>query len=201
MKEFWNDRYSAVEYVYGTHPNAFFKESLDNLEPGKILFVGEGEGRNAVYAAKQGWEVSAFDSSEVARNKALNWAETNKVGLQYEVIDALSTQYPDNYFDCLVFIFVHPPKALHRTFHQHLLKSLKSGGKVIFEGFAKKQIELNTGGSRNIDMLFSKNDIFDDFNHCILNLDVQEREIELDEGKHHVGKAQVIRFFGRKMKG
>ena len=66
MKEFWNERYAEPEFAYGVLPNDFFKNQLDKLKPGSILLVCEGEGRNAVYAAKNGWKVEAFDSSEQA---------------------------------------------------------------------------------------------------------------------------------------
>ena len=72
MLAHWNDRYSNPEYAYGTAPNEWFKEQLTHLPgKGRILLPAEGEGRNAVFAAKQGWEVSAFDPSEAGREKAL----------------------------------------------------------------------------------------------------------------------------------
>ena len=70
MKEFWEIRYAEKQYAYGENPNVYFKEQLDKLKPGKILLPAEGEGRNAVYAAKQGWEVMAFDLSSEGKNKA-----------------------------------------------------------------------------------------------------------------------------------
>ena len=77
----WNSRYSAEEYAYGEEPNAFIKQQLDNLIPGKILFPAEGEGRNAVYAAKLGWNVEAFDLSTEGREKALSLAAQNGVDI------------------------------------------------------------------------------------------------------------------------
>ena len=75
MKNFWDERYKAKAYVYGKEPNQYFAEKLRELEPGKILLPAEGEGRNAVFAARQGWEVSAFDSSSEGRKKAFLLAE------------------------------------------------------------------------------------------------------------------------------
>ena len=69
--DFWNERFGKEEFIYGTEPNQFFKEQLQNLEIGTLLLPAEGEGRNAVYAATQGWEVSAFDISEQGRVKAI----------------------------------------------------------------------------------------------------------------------------------
>ncbi len=81
MKEIWNKIYSQENFVYGIEPNNFFKEFVDKIEPGKILLPGEGEGRNTVYAASKNWDVTAFDFSEIARNKALKLAQKNNVSL------------------------------------------------------------------------------------------------------------------------
>ena len=77
----WDTRYGKDEYAYGTEPNQFLKEKLEDLEPGSILFPAEGEGRNAVYAAQLGWKVSAFDISEVGKQKALKLAGQKKVSI------------------------------------------------------------------------------------------------------------------------
>ena len=73
MNDTWvnrlNDRYSTDEYAYGEQPNNFLREELEKLKPGTILFPAEGEGCNAVFAAKLGWIVSAFDISAEGKNK------------------------------------------------------------------------------------------------------------------------------------
>ncbi len=74
-KEMWNKRYARTDFVYDTVPNEFFKQQLLKLTPGKILLPAEGEGRNAVFAAKKGWKVDAFDSSIEALKKAEKWAK------------------------------------------------------------------------------------------------------------------------------
>ena len=79
MKDFWNQRYAEEEYAYGTEPNAFFKAQLDQRTPGRLLLPAEGEGRNAVYAAKKGWEVVAFDQSDAGQKKALKLAKETLV--------------------------------------------------------------------------------------------------------------------------
>lgn len=73
MTEFWNQRYASVDYAYGTSPNLFYREKLEFVSPGKILFPAEGEGRNAVYAAKSGWNVTAFDLSTEGKKKQNYW--------------------------------------------------------------------------------------------------------------------------------
>lgn len=79
MKEFWDSRYSEPEFAYGTEPNEFFKSKIEKLAPGNILLLGEGEGRNAVFAANSGWEVTAVDYSNVAKLKAEKLSATKNI--------------------------------------------------------------------------------------------------------------------------
>lgn len=197
MKEFWDQRYSTKEYVYGKEPNAFFKQLIENLKPGKILFPAEGEGRNAVYAAKLGWEVYAFDQSEAARKKAEKLSRDNKVSLNYAVHNYDDVNYPENSFDCVVLIFAHFPPELRILYHHNTIKLLKPGGTIILEGFSKNQINKNTGGPKNIRMLYSENELKNDFR--LLNIKfIRELDKQLREGPHHDGKASVIQLVAEK---
>ncbi len=197
MKSFWNERYAVEDYVYGLKPNAFFEHEIKQLNPGRILFPGEGEGRNAVYAAKLGWEVVAFDSAEQGKEKADRLAQQFDVYINYQVMDAADVEFEKESFDCVVLIFVHLPEENRRQFHYKMLSYLKPGGTIIFEGFEKKQLQLNSGGPRNLSMLFSTEDILADFSD-LKSINIQEEIIEIDEGIFHNGPAQVIRFTGIK---
>lgn len=200
MKEsknnFWNQRYDAEDYVYGTSPNDFFKEQLTKINKGDLLLPAEGEGRNAIYAAKQGWNVMAFDSSESGKQKALKLASEHKVAFNYEVKDVLSFKTNEQ-FDVLGLIYAHFPKDIRKSANQYLLQFLKSNGTVIFEAFAKEQLENASGGPKNLDMLFSIEDIQNEFSGLEFEF-LQQQTIQLNEGEHHKGKAEVIRFVGRK---
>ena len=86
-KEMWNERYSADEYAYGTSPNEFFRKNIEQLPPGKILLPGDGEGRNAVYAAALGWDVTAFDMSDEA--------EAARIVLVRRIVETLTRRRPE----------------------------------------------------------------------------------------------------------
>jgi 2-polyprenyl-3-methyl-5-hydroxy-6-metoxy-1,4-benzoquinol methylase len=88
--KFWDERYSTTEFIYGSEPNSFFKSELEKLASGKILLLGEGEGRNAVYTALNGWTVDAVDFSLKAKEKALQLAEENKVHINYKKLHSLA---------------------------------------------------------------------------------------------------------------
>lgn len=197
MNQFWNERFATDEYVYGTKPNEFFKNQLGKLQPGKILFPAEGEGRNAVYAAGQDWNVTAFDSSSVAKNKAEHLAREKGVAIDYRIADYENVSFPEESFDCIVLIYAHMHPLKRKEYHQKLASFLKPGGTLILEGFSKQQIENNTGGPRNAEMLFSEEELRSDFGF-FSELAVSETEITLDEGPFHQGKAAVIRVVGKR---
>ena len=200
--ERWNDRYSNAAFAYGEEPNNFFKEQIEKLNPGTILFPAEGEGRNAVYAAKLGWEAAAFDISEEGKNKALKLAEANNVTIDYKVGELETLNYQPEQFDAIALIYAHFPAEIKSALHKTLETYLRKDGIIIFEAFSKKHLEYlavndKVGGPKDIESLFSIEEIKADFsNYEIIQL--EEKEIELNEGLFHNGKGSVIRFVGKK---
>ena len=198
----WNDRYSKAEFAYGVKPNDYLKEQLGKLDVGSILFPAEGEGRNAVFAAKLGWTVSAFDISVEGKNKAFRLAETNKVTIDYQVGELQTLKYNKEQFDAIALIYAHFPADIKSLYHKTLDNYLRKNGLVIFEAFSKRHIDYisrneKVGGPKDITMLFSMDELKSDFaNYEIIEL--AEKEIELSEGLFHNGKGSVIRFVGRK---
>jgi SAM-dependent methyltransferase len=197
MTEFWNKRYATEEYAYGTEPNRFLKEKLVQLVPGKILFPAEGEGRNAVLAAKMGWQTNAFDPSIEGKRKAEKLASENGVSIDYQISDYENIQYPLNTFDCIVLIFAHMHPLKRNEFHKKLMSFLKPGGVLILEGFSKNQIKNSSGGPRDINMLFSIEEMESDFG-SFSELTITEIDVVLNEGPFHQGIASVIRVNGVK---
>jgi 2-polyprenyl-3-methyl-5-hydroxy-6-metoxy-1,4-benzoquinol methylase len=196
-KDFWINRYSEQEFAYGTKPNEFFKEQIGMFNPGKSLFIGEGEGRNSVYAAKLGWQVDAVDFSNSAKEKALKLAEINNVKIHYEVCDLNDYQFKENNYDMVVMIFVHMPYELRRKVFKKSIESLKQNSKMIIEAFSKEQINNISGGPQSIDLLYSENDVLDLVKDLKTEL-IGSSTIGLHEGYHHKGKADVIRYVGEK---
>ena len=197
MKNFWNERYSSKEYVYGTEPNEFYKDSLLKLSPGKILFPAEGEGRNSSFAAENNWEVYAFDSSIVAKEKAQKLYNSKNVKVNYSISTLENYSGEENFFDCITLIFVHPQPEMRTQIHNNLIKFLKPGGVLIFEGFSKKQINNNSGGPKNIESLFSIEEIKNDFKSLDI-VSIKEIEKNINEGMFHNGKASIINLLAKK---
>lgn len=198
----WDDRYSSEEFAYGEEPNNYLKEQIEKLKPGAILFPAEGEGRNAVFAAKLGWEASAFDISAEGKNKAIKLAQENNVSIDYQVGELETLNYQTEQFDAIALIYAHFPAEIKSVIHKTLDNYLRKGGIIIFEAFSKKHLEYlaindKVGGPKDIESLFSIEEIQSDFpNYEIIEL--EEKEIELNEGLFHNGKGSVIRFIGKK---
>ncbi len=198
----WNERYSMEAFAYGEQPNNFLKEQLSGLAVGKILFPAEGEGRNAVFAATLGWQVSAFDISTEGKNKALKLAEMNQVRIDYQVEELQNLAYQPEQFDAIALIYAHFPADIKSVYHKTLDKYLRKGGIIIFEAFSKKHLEYiakneKVGGPKEEAMLFSKEEIKADFDNYEIII-LEETEIELNEGLFHNGLGSVIRFVGKK---
>jgi len=196
--DFWNKRYSEPEFAYGTKPNEFFKEQIAKLNPGKALFLGEGEGRNAIYAAKLGWQVDAVDFSSSAKGKALRLAKENNVIINYAVNDFDQYQFAKNQYDLVVMIFLHLPKETNQIIFQGSISSLKANGKLLIETFSKEQINNSSGGPKDIELLFSEDVLLKLAAELKTEL-VDSKTIHLDEGNYHKGKANVIRYVGVKI--
>ncbi len=198
----WDERYEKEEFAFGIEPNVFLKEQLEKLKPRAILFGAEGEGRNAVFAAKLGWNTFAFDISEEGKKKASLLARKNQVSIDYQVGELQNLQFHPNQFDAIALIYAHFPTEVKSLYHRTLNPYLKKGGILIFEAFSKKHIDYVTknekvGGPREIGMLFSIEELKSDFADYEV-IQMVEQEIELNEGLYHNGKGSVIRFVGRK---
>ncbi len=201
-KQFWDERYASETFAYGESPNDFIKETLPHYLPGKILFPADGEGRNSVYAAQLGYQVSAFDLSDSGKEKALNLAHKHAVSIDYKVDSAEVIEYLEGEFDAIAFVFAHFPADVKQQYNQKMLNFLKSGGYVFFEAFSKEHLEYQkqypkVGGPKDLEMLFSKEELLASFEGLETIL-LEIKEVMLSEGPFHQGTGSVIRYIGRK---
>lgn len=204
MQNFWDERYASSTYVYGIKPNKFFKEQIAKLQPGKLLLPAEGEGRNAVFAAKSGWQVFAFDQSKEGKKKATLLSQKNEVHIDYEVAELSNINYKPASFDCMALIYAHFPAKDRTRYHKKLSDYVRKGGILILEGFSKAHLQVNvddgtSSGPKDLSMLFSKEEIMNDFP----NFEIQLLEVtveKLTEGLFHNDKSAILRFIGKKKK-
>jgi SAM-dependent methyltransferase len=195
IREMWNAKFSRGGYLYGTRPNAFLSRHIDAMAPGtSLLLLGEGEGRNACYAASRGIEATALDASDIGLQKAEALAAEQGGSITTLHAD-LATWEPDARYDAVMTSFLHLPEPLRTRAFRTALKALKPGGLFVGEFFSTAQLPLTSGGPKEIALLYtieSLRKIFDLSGCEILTLDACVTH--LDEGQGHQGDAEVIRI-------
>lgn len=204
MKEFWNQRYKEEAYAYGTEPNDFFKASIEKYQlKGSFLFAAEGEGRNAVYAAKLGNTCTAFDISAEGKRKAEQLAEKSKVKMKYEI--ASFDEFKSfELFDVVTLCFAHLPSDQLKRSYLKMARFVKPDGVLIIEGFSKEHLQHqkeneNAGGPKDVAMLFEQDHLIDLFNG-FETLEANTTATVLSEGAFHQGTASVCRIVLKKVK-
>ncbi|MDX1699341.1 MAG: methyltransferase domain-containing protein [Melioribacteraceae bacterium] len=194
----WNARYSSDEYFFGKEPNEFLKQEIGKIMPGKILFVGDGEGRNSVHAARLGWDVDAIDISDVAKSKALKLADEHNVKVNYIVGDAIERDYEQYEYDAIAIIYFHVKKEDREEFDKKMINSLKPDGTIIILVYEIEHINNGSGGPQSEELLYSLSDIAENFIDLEFNLFVKEH---FSRVKNNVPQeSTVIKFVGKKPK-
>lgn len=151
----WDERYAGAEYHFGTQPNQFLVECAAHLKPGKVLSLGEGEGRNAIYLAKRGYEVTAVDFSAVGNAKAQKLAQLNAVTLTTITADLNDYVIEPGAWDLIMCFFCHMPQDEREPLHRRVAAGLKRGGAYVYEVFSPRQLDFNSGGPTTLENLVS----------------------------------------------
>jgi 2-polyprenyl-3-methyl-5-hydroxy-6-metoxy-1,4-benzoquinol methylase len=194
---FWNNRYTQEVGLYGNEPNQYFKEKIRDLAPGRLLIPGEGEGRQALFAAGRGWQVTAFDMSEVARSHALDKAKHSGLNITYLLSKAEDFEYRQEVYDAAALIYFHLPDNIRNEVHKKITASVKPGGHLIVEAFHPEQLSYSSGGPKSEEMLYTTEMLTRDFEGWEI-LEKLEGEVLLQEGSGHAGPGYVSRLFARK---
>lgn len=193
----WDDRYSEPGFAYGTAPNEFLAAVVDTLPQGKILSLAEGEGRNAVFLASLGNEVTGVDGSEVGLRKAQVLATERGVTITTIHADLGTFEIGTEQWDGIIACYCHVPSAIRIPLHRAAVRGLKHGGVFVLEAFSKDQLVYGTGGPQSLDMLMSLDDVKMELTGLEFRQAVQlEREVR--EGNRHTGLASVIQILGIK---
>lgn len=199
MREFWDERYAAEHYFFGTEPNRFLATQGHLLKPGQqVLAVADGEGRNGVWLASHGADVLAVDFSPVAQEKARRLAAENNVAIRFELADLLDWDWGENRFDVIVAIFIQfvGPEGRAKMFDS-IRRALKPGGYLIMQGYTPKQVEYKTGGPSNPENMYTEKLLRDSFGDFEI-LHLREHEEVVDEGPGHSGHSALIDLVARK---
>jgi 2-polyprenyl-3-methyl-5-hydroxy-6-metoxy-1,4-benzoquinol methylase len=191
---FWDARYADEQYAYGTEPNAFLVEQQHHLDACmRALVPGDGEGRNSVWLAQQGMDVTAVDFSRHGLNKAQALAKSRGVKITTEQADLTVWQWPEDSFELLVSIALHFLPEYRQTMHQAMHRALVPGGILMLEAFHPDQLKYQTGGPPREDMLYTLDMLHEDFPDAEI-LHEEETVTNLDEGQYHWGYAALTRI-------
>lgn len=198
--QFWNARFNKHEFIFGKDPNEYLAaQATQYLKAGDaVLCIADGEGRNGVWLAKQGMQVTGFDVSDIALAKAKQFAADNEVNIQYTLCDTDSFDWQANQYDAVIAIFIQfaDPEMRAKIFKQ-VHQTLKPGGLLILQGYTPKQLEYKTGGPSLLEHLYTEEmirELSQDFE--VLNLQCYEKE--LSEGARHTGMSALLGMVAKK---
>lgn len=199
-KEHWNQSFSEKEYVYGVKANEFIKRMSHTIpEHSKIGCFAEGEGRNAVYLAKLGHDVTAYDQSSVGLKKTKQLAQLNNVNVHTVETDLVKEKVKTSQYDAAIMVFGHVEKQNQQFFIENIVGSVKPCGYIIFEVYSEDQLMYETGGPKTVERLYDPEDIIKWVKHHKCS-HFYYGEAERHEGKRHSGLCHVIQVAFKKVK-
>jgi SAM-dependent methyltransferase len=193
--EFWNSRFNEAEWAYGTKANDFVRSCFHHPGQGRVLCLAEGQGRNAVYLASLGYQVTALDYSEVGLERAQALAKSQ--GLSIETLQANLAEYSfeTDTWDGIVSIFGHLPSALRSKVNAQLFSSLKPGGFLCVEGYHQDQLNFQTGGPAHPDLLYSEDVLTQELCGQWSDFIVQKSQRIIKEGPYHNGPSSTVQIW------
>ena len=174
-KIFWDKKYETEAYIFGKEPVEFLREHIDLLPRGKALDIAMGEGRNAVFLAKNGFNVDGCDISEIAVKKALDLAKENNVKIHAFVADLETYKLPKDTYDVIACFYY-----LQRGLVPQMKEALKPGGMIIYETYTIENRELGFEGPKNKDYLLKPNELLNLFKDLKI---IYYRELVLNNKK------------------
>lgn len=187
----WNERYSTEEYVYGTTPNEFLSEVSHRIKGDQVLCLAEGEGRNAVYLAREGHDVLAVDASAVGLEKAEILADESYVNINTQVADLSDYAVQSESWDGIVSIFCHLPPPVRKALHRKVVAGLRPGGVFILEAYRPEQLKFKTGGPAAADLMMTLEGLGEELAGLeMVHAKTLERDIV--EGSLHTGMGAVV---------
>lgn len=193
----WDQRYRDADYVYGKQANDFLVENVQHLPKGKILSLAEGEGRNAVFLAQQGYAVTAVDSSQVGLDKAQKLAQEYGVEIDTILADINEFEITSNTWEGIISIFCPLSTQQQQLLYPKIVAGLKPKGVYLVEAYRPEQLAYGTGGGSSADHMTTQASL----EHGLRNLEfvkLESLEREVIEGKFHTGLAAVIQAVAKK---
>ena len=195
----WEERYGAEDFVFGTDPNDFLRDNVVVLGSGSVLCLAEGEGRNAVFLAEQGFDVSSVDLTESGVAKTLRLSKELGVSVDAVTGDLADFDLGVEKWDAIVSIFAHMPPPIRRDLHRRVVKALAPGGVLLLEAYNPDQVGRGTGGPQVVEMTMTLAGLRDELSPLEF-LHGEELVRDVVEGPGHTGPGAVVQVIARKVK-
>jgi len=196
----WDERYDVKEYIYGTEPNDFLRAMYQRIPKGRVLCLADGEGRNSVFLAEQGYQVTAVDSSSVGIEKGRRLAAERGVNVESIHADLAEFNIEPNHWQGVVSIFAHVPPEARQRIHRQVVEGLVPGGVLLLEAYTPKQLEFGTGGPKVPELTMDLQRLEPELAGLELEL-AQEFERDVVEGAFHTGRGAVVQVLAIKTAG
>lgn len=174
-REAWNRRYAGSELVWTAQPNRFLVAEASGLRPGRALDLACGEGRNAVWLAEQGWQVTGVDFSEVALDKARDLAAARGVEAEWEQADLLAYQPAPRAFDLVLVFYLQLPAAQRRTIVRAAAAAVAPGATLLLVAHDRSNLEHGHGGPQQPAVLYTAGEVVADLDGSGLEIERAER--------------------------
>lgn len=194
LKSFWNSRYQGSEYAYGTSPNDYLVTQMALIpKGGRVLCLADGEGRNSVFLAENGFQVTAVELSSEGIEKAKRLASQRGVTVTFVEADVNAVEIKPAAWDGIVSIFLHLPRKLRQALHQRIYAALAPGGVYIYEAYTLDQLGKGTGGPKEPQVLAAPQEVLEDFpQERVHHFFAGERSIY--EGPLHSGAGAIAQL-------
>jgi SAM-dependent methyltransferase len=158
----WDERYAGDDLIWSAEPNRFLVAEVAALSPGRALDLACGEGRNTVWLAERGWDVTGVDFSKVGLDKARRLAEARRVSAQWEVADVTEYTPAPEGFDLVILMYLHLPEASRRVVFRHAATAVATGGTFLVVGHDITNPDAGWGGPSDSAVLYGPEDVVAD---------------------------------------
>lgn len=195
----WDQRYLADGYLFGTEPAAFLTAHAHLIEPGaKVLAVADGEGRNSVYVAGLGADVTAFDASTVGVEKARSLATEHGVTVDISEADIHTWAWTPDTYDIVLAVFIQflTPGERPPVF-DGMVRTLRPGGRLLLHGYRPEQVDYGTGGPPVRENMYTE-EFLDAAFPGLETERLAAYNTEIVEGTGHAGMSALIDLVARK---
>lgn len=181
----WTERYAAAAMVWDTTPNQFVVEACTPLHPGRALDLGAGEGRNAIWLAGRGWQVTAVDFASIAVGRIASHAALQNVRLDAIIANVLTYHPQPNSYDLALLCYLQLPVMQLRKAISNAVAGLDAQGRLVVVAHDESNLLSGYGGPKNPDMLTNPDTvakIATDLGLTVVRADVVQREVRTDQG-------------------